>query len=159
MQLKRAIYHIAGRDYESNQPVIFTFNIQRVSIENFLNLEVRKSITVRNYVITVSDYFNDYQHTSVDNKMKAITVKCFPETLCIILEHIGVSEYNDVYNCVLNVRNSKLRAIQHLSKKLDKKYSCFDPVKKSFKLVSNTPLKINGRMAIINGKLWRRYYN
>jgi hypothetical protein len=159
MNLKRTVYHIAGKDYESTDMIEFTFHIQRVSIQNFLNLEYYPNsiCKVRRLVKSMGQFENDYQHTNVDTAMKAITIRCIVHYLFAILEHVGKKEWHSLESLKMNVRNAKLRAVQHCNHTRYNGISVFDPITKSQYYTSGSSRKIEGRQAIINGKLWRKY--
>jgi hypothetical protein len=160
MHLKRTVYHIAGKDYESTEMIEFTFYIQRVSINNFLNLEYYPNVfcKVRRLVKNIGDFEIDFQHTNVDSAMRPITICCMIQHLFVILQHVGIKEWHSLDTISLWVRNSNLRAVQHCNKTRYNGISVFDPTTKKQKYTSGSPKKIEGRQAIINGKLWRKYY-
>lgn len=163
MQLKRAVYHLAGKDYEQNDMVEFTFHLQRVSINNFLNIELYENypnFKVRNLVKSFGrEFFNDHQHTTTDGKLRSFVVKCSAAHLFLLLNKIGIKEWHSVENMELYVRKGDLRAYEGV---IDSRYAgiyVFNPKTKSGHFTSNVPKRIIGRQAIINGKLWRKYYD
>lgn len=101
--LKREMYHFNGKDYERFDLVELTFNVQRISLENFLN-------TIRlnycNYFI--GNYFEDSLHTWVDNKMKPIKVSGFAYKMYEVVKSIGFSDYNEILDNIF-VRKHELR--------------------------------------------------
>jgi hypothetical protein len=160
MNLKRTVYHIAGKDYEATQIIEFTFFVQRVSVHNFLNIEPYANFSkfqVRHIVKHVGNFFADHIHTTTDGLMKPIVVRCSAETLCLIFEKLGIKEWNSVDALTLYVRKGDLRAYDGYAAKSYNGISVFDPKTKKSWLTSGAPKKIIGRQAIINGKLWRKY--
>jgi hypothetical protein len=156
MNLKRTVYHLAGKDYEANDVIIFEFDVQRVSISNFLNLSF-SGHQVRRFVKSISGYFLDSHHTTVDNRMKRITVRAYASMIYNILEALGMDWYHAVETLHLRVRNVNLRKVKSVTHERYNGISVFDPITKKQYYTSNSPKKIVGRQAIINGKLWRRY--
>lgn len=156
MHLKRTVYHIAGKDYEQNEVIEFHFNIQRVSINNFLNLAYAGH-QVRHYVIGIGGWFNDNHHTTVDSAMKAIRVRCYASMLYNILQSLGFNWHNELNTLSLTVRNVELRAVPRIHHERYNGILVFDPKTKRSWLTSNSPRKIIGTQSIINGKLWRKY--
>lgn len=157
MSLKRTIYHIAGKDYESQDVVEFTFFIQRVSINNFLNLEFFKHYKIRSLPYKIGEWTIDYMHTNVDAAILPIIIKTFAFNLAEVLNLLGISDRHDIDTPYLYVRNIELRAKQSIKHERYNGIHVFDPKTKSSYLTSNSPKKIEGQQSIINGKLWRKY--
>lgn len=162
MNLKRTIYHIAGKDYESTDILEFTFFVQVVSVENFLNIEPYANFAkfkIRHAVRHIGKAFIDHMRTNTDRSMKPIIVRCSAETLCLIFDKLGIKEWHSVDALCLYVRKGELRAYDGHKDHVYNGISVFDPKTKKSWLTSGTPKKIIGRQAIINGKLWRKYYD
>ena len=155
MSLKRTVYRFAGNDYEQNQVVKFDFNVQRVSIQNFLNLLT----DCRIFNKTISkEYFQDNHRTDTDGLMKFISVKCYPEKLVQMLNSLGINDFNNVEKCYINVRHHFLRAYDGVKNTRYDGISVYDPKTRKTYFRSNSPVLIEGNQKIINGKLWRKYY-
>jgi len=157
MSLKRTVYRIAGKDYEESDLVTFTFFVQRVSINNFLNLKYFKERKVRDLAIEIGEFTIDNVHTNVDAAIKPITIHAYASTLAEIFSMIGITSHHDIEKSDIYVRNRELRAVDTVRHERYNGISVFDPVTKKTRMVSGAPKKIEGRQAIINGKLWRRY--
>jgi hypothetical protein len=162
MNLKRTVYHFAGNDYEATDIITFVFYVQRVSINNFLNLnysDYSTGLIVRNMNYSIGDFELDYQHTNVDRAIKAITITCTAAALFLLLKKLGKKEWQSQETRIMFIRKSELRSVQYVADKKFNGISVFDPVTKKQWYTSGSPKKIEGRQAIINGKLWRKYYN
>lgn len=162
MNLKRTVYHVAAKDYEANELIEFTFFIQRVSINNFLNLtfsESRPNLKVRTFVKMIGEFTIDFHNTNVDPAIRPIIVRCYPGTLLEILHKIGLKDWSELDTNYLYIRNTNLRALKSVQYTRYNGIHVFDPKTKRSWLTSNSPQKIQGSQAIINGKLWRKYYN
>jgi len=157
MSLKRTVYHFAGKDYEATDIVEFTFFVQRVPINNFLNLNYAPHRQVRKKVRHIGSFLIDHAHTNVDAAIKPIIVRCMAATLFLILEKLGMHNYSDIDNMRTYVRNRDLRAKQSVTHDRYNGIHVFDPITKSSWLASGAPKKIEGKQAVINGKLWRKY--
>lgn len=154
MKMIRTIYHIAGKDYEGNQKAELTFNVQTISIDNFLKIAKESHCFVKSY----SSVFNDSQITYTNGAMKSITLFAWsPLFICILAQKLGKKEWN----CIdenWNIRNTELRSTKHKSQTRYNGVLCFDPATKATKLISNSPIKIIDRQVIFNGKLYRKFY-
>jgi hypothetical protein len=146
--LKRIVYHIAGNDYESFDSLTIRVNLQYVSIENVKKLVKELMLKISPAGKTISDYpFN----------LKPFNLTGHAENIYLFLSKIGFKDHSEVRDSI-NIRNTELRmptrrGIRYLG------ISCYDPILHTWELKSNSPKSINGRQSIINGKLWRKYYD
>lgn len=154
MKMKRTVYHIAGNDYQPHNLVMLTFLVQRVSIQNFLKKAREHYLRVLNY----GNYIEDYQPTYTDNVLKPLTLKGTANNMAEFANFLGVTDIDELRENMY-IRQCSLRA-RDGDKFRNKRYngfSCFDPATKIITFKSNAPRKIEGRQAVINGKLWRKY--
>jgi len=121
--LKREIYHFNGKDYENFDYVELTFLIQRVSIQNFINI-VKNQINAWIDKID-SNFIEDFHPTNVDNNMKKIIVKASAFAMYEIVKKLGKQDYSEVLNNWY-IRNHELRAYDYFSVKNRYKKSLFN---------------------------------
>jgi hypothetical protein len=154
--MKKTMYTFAGRDYEEGELLTFTFRVQRCSIENFLNIRVEDHWAVRECKLSISDhYVHDTQPTFTDGKMRDITIRTYARRIYIILKEIGYQDHSTVIELSAVVRNNKYRA-ERSSNKRAFRFVCFDSKTKEWRYTGNSPVKMNGKQQVINGKLWRK---
>lgn len=144
--LKRTVYHIAGKDYESNQVITMTFNLQIVSIQTILDLAKSKQLKVVSFGQPQPDY---------PIMLKSFVLRGFAFQVALFLADLGVKDHNEVFDN-FTVRHHAFRR-ERIRSRCDG-ISCYDPQTHITTMKSNSPVKIEGRQQIINGKLWRRIY-
>lgn len=157
MQMQRIIYHIDGKDYEDCDIVVLKINIQTVSIQNVLTL--LKNVGGWYYIKHYSPVFTDYHSTFTNGNMKEFVIVGTARTIVEFAKKLGKTEQSEL-NSNWFIRNSELRAVNfgRFKNYRFEGISCFDPITKQTTFKSNSPKKIVGRQAIINGKLWRKFY-
>ena len=153
--LKRTVYHIDGKDYESNEVITLKFNIQRVSIQTILEKANDCYIHVKSF----AKEYNEYHGTVVypDVNCKVFVLGGYVSNMANFLISLGYSEYSEINRGFFNIIHSCYRKPSNIGQRY-KGIICFDPITKAWEMKSNSPSKINGNQSIINGKLWRRYY-
>ena len=156
MKMKRTVYHFDGKDYEEGSLIEITFNIQAVSIQNFLN-EAKKH---RLHVKSFGNLFEDYQRTSTDGLMKKFIFWGNINNFVEFAQFLGKPEWQELNNNWY-IRNCNLRAYD-FGRYRNYRYDgimCYDPCTHKSELKSNAPCPIPGNQVLFNGKLWRKFYN
>jgi hypothetical protein len=121
--LKREIYHFNGKDYEKFDYVELTFFVQRVSIQNFINI-IKNQVNAWIDKIS-SDFIEDFHPTNVDNNIKKIIVKASAFAMYEIVKKLGKNDHSEVLNNWF-IRNHSLRACGFFSAKNRYKKSLFN---------------------------------
>lgn len=146
--MKRIVYHFDGKDYSSFQRVYLTFKIQETSIQNVLELAKSHYVRVKSFK---RELISEYPQM-----LKCFELYCFAEDMYKFLESIGFKESSEVYDNVI-IRHHKFRMPSRKGRRYNG-ISCYNPKLHTWELKSNSPEKIVGKQSIINGKLWRKYY-
>jgi hypothetical protein len=121
--LKREMYHFDGKDYERFDSVELIFFVQRVSIQNFINI-VKNQINAWIYKID-SKFIADFHPTHVDSNLKEITVRASAFAMYEIVKKLGKTDYSEIQNRWF-IRNASLRAYDFYTAKNRYKKSLFN---------------------------------
>lgn len=156
MKMKRTVYHIDGKDYEEGSYISLSFNVQSVSIQNFLN-EAKK---FHLYVNKFGNFFRDFQPTTTNGFLKNFELWGRVDCFCDFANFLGKREWQELNNNWY-IRNCSLRAY-NFGKYKNTRYDgimCYDPKNHTWELKSNSPCPIPANQVIFNGKIWRKYYH
>jgi len=166
MKMIRTVYNFNGVDYSENQLVAFQFDVQTVSIQNFIEMCRKHGRPTFKIEKEVKGGFQNSQvigghriYFQPIPASKMVTVKCWSQTLANICMELGKREWQEVLE-PFSIRHNSLRKPKkaYLADNWNQ-FSRFIPEQKKFEFKSGAPEKMQaGEIRVIGGCLWKRYF-
>ena len=147
--MKTITYRFNEKLFLQNEKVTINFNVALNNLEKFLKIALKYGAKVSKEKYTAFG-------SSKSFTAKRVTVTNIAVNVYEMMIELGWNERSEVWDNI-NVCYRRFECLKHNRGLTPLNYIVYSPKKRISKQIQSTPIVINGRMIVSNGKLYRRF--